>query len=152
MNRLQEIGAELAQELEIALPIWVEDSIRNIYQAWTGEWPQAMASEARLAGESCRTEIGPVVRELLESDVTLQQVNPMSVLRSASQYPTEVLRRNNVPHVQRDEYLEATFPEDVYGLTPTAFLDFGQAAHELGIAWGAAKAHSHLAQRRETKS
>ncbi|GIT68844.1 MAG: hypothetical protein Ct9H300mP26_5310 [Acidimicrobiales bacterium] len=49
MNRLQEIGAELAQELEIALPIWVEDSIRNIYQAWTGEWPQAMANEAQRA-------------------------------------------------------------------------------------------------------
>ena len=64
MNRLQEIGAELAQELEIALPIWGEDSIRMIYQAWTGEWPQAMANEAQLAGESCRTEIGPVVREL----------------------------------------------------------------------------------------
>ena len=152
MNRLQEIGSELAQELEVALPVWVEDSIRKVYQAWTGEWPQAIADEARLAGKSCRAEIRPAVRQLLESDVAMQQVNPMSILRRASRYPTEVLKQNDVPHVQRDEYLETAFPEDVYGLTPTAFLDFGKTSHELGIAWGAAKAHSHLAQRRETKS
>ena len=152
MNRLQEIGSELAQELEVALPVWVEDSIRNVYQAWTGEWPQVIADEARLAGESCRAEIGPLVRQLLEADVAQQQVNPMSILRGASQYPTEVLTRNSVPHVQRDEYLETTFPEDVYGLTPTAFLDFGKTSHELGIAWGAAKAYLHLTERRETNS
>jgi len=152
MNRLQEIGAELAQELEFALPTWVENSIHDIYQAWTGEWPVAIANEARLAGERCRTELGPDLRQLLESDISSQKINPMSILRRASQYSTEVLKRNHVPPVQRDEYLEDTFPGDVYGLTPTAFVDFGQTSHELGIAWGAAKAHAHLTQRRETKS
>ena len=44
------------------------------------------------------------------------------------------------------------FPDDAYGLTPTTFLDFGQTAHELGIAWGAAKAHTHLSKRREAQN
>ena len=150
MNQLQEIGAELAKEIEVSLPVWVENSTREIYQAWNGEWSREIADQARLAGERCATEILPVLRQLLESDIAAQQTNPMSILRRASQYPTEVLTLYGVPPVQRDDYLEATFPEDIYGLTPTAFLDFGQACHELGIAWGATKAHLHLTKRRET--
>ena len=152
MNQLQEIGAELAKELEAALPLWVESSIYEIYQAWKGEAPKEITDQAQLAGKRCVTELIPALRELLESDTALQQTNPMSILRRASQYPTQVLKQNQVPPVQRDEYLETTFPEDIYGLTPAAFLDFGQACHELGIAWGAAKAYLHLTERRETNS
>ena len=36
MNQLQEIGAELAKELEVSLPVWAENSTREIYQAWNG--------------------------------------------------------------------------------------------------------------------
>ena len=32
-------------------------------------------------------------------------------------------------------------------LSPGAFSDFGEAAHEAGLLWGAAKAHLHLRQR-----
>jgi len=149
MNRLQEIGAELVKELEVSLPIWVERSTREIYQAWKGEWPLEIADQARLAGERCVVEILPVLRELLESDIASQQTNPMSILRRASQYPTGLLQLYEVPPVQRDDYLETAFPEDIYGLIPTAFSDFGQGCHELGIAWGAAKAHIHLTERRE---
>ena len=33
MDPLQEIGVQLAQELEEAIPRWVESSVRDIYQA-----------------------------------------------------------------------------------------------------------------------
>ncbi len=90
--------------------------------------------------------------ELFEADVDRQIANPMSILRKAAVYPTEVLVGNEVPPVQRDEYSEVTFPQDIYDLTPAAFLDFGQRCHELGITWGAAKAHAHFARRREAES
>lgn len=150
MNELQKIGVALVKELEVSLPVWVEQSTREIYQAWKGEWPQEIADQARRAGERCATEILPVLRELMESDIAAQQTNPMSILRRASQYPTYVLKRYDVPPVQRDDYLETAFPQDVYSLIPAAFSDFGQKCHELGIAWGAAKAYIHLTERRET--
>mgnify|MGYP001145609119 CR=1 FL=1 len=149
MTVLTELGQELAQELEIALPGWVEARVRFIYQAWTLDWSEEIASDAQEAGKKCATEVGLRLRELLESGIEQQDTNPMSILRSATSYPTQVLKNYDVPPIERDDFLEDTFPDDVYGLTPTAFSDFGQTAQELGIAWGAAKAHTHLSKRRE---
>jgi hypothetical protein len=149
MTVLTELGQELAQELEIALPGWVEARVRFIYQAWTLDWSEEIASDAQEAGKKCATEVGLRLRELLESGIEQQDTNPMSILRSATSYPTQVLKNHDVPPIERDDFLEDTFPDDVYGLTPAAFSDFGQTAQELGIAWGAAKAHTHLSKRRE---
>ena len=152
MTVLTELGQELAQELEIALPGWVEARVRFIYQAWTLDWSEEIASDAQEAGKKCATEVGLRLRELLESGIEQQDTNPMSILRSATSYPTQVLKNYDVPPIERDDFLEDTFPDDVYGLTPAAFSDFGQNAHELGIAWGAAKAHTHLSRRREAQN
>ena len=45
MESLQEIGAQLGQELEKALPRWVEACVRKIYEASGGEWHQQIADE-----------------------------------------------------------------------------------------------------------
>ncbi|MDP7068191.1 MAG: hypothetical protein QF637_11250 [Acidimicrobiales bacterium] len=152
MNPLQEIGVQLAQELRDALPQWVETSVRNIYQAWGGDWHEQIAEDARIAGAQCVNDLMPAITASLQVDVEKQNTNPMSILRMAARYPTEVLSRIEIPPVQRDEYAKEAFPHDVYDLTPTAFLDFGQRCHELGITWGATKAHAHFAQRREGQS
>jgi len=152
MESLQEIGAQLGDELEKALPRWVEACVRKIYEASGGEWHQQIADETMDAGVKCAKDLMHELTNLFEADVEQQSPNPMSVLRKAAHYPTEVLVRNEVPPLQRDEYAESTFPQDIYDLTPTAFLDFGQRCHELGITWGAAKAHAHFARRREVES
>ena len=152
MNQLQEIGAQLAQELEKALPIWVEACVRRAYEASGGEWQQQIADETLSAGARCARALTQELSEILTADVEQQITNPMSVLRKAAMYPTEVLLRHETPPLQRDEYAEAAFPKDIYDLTPTAFLDFGQRCHELGITWGATKAHAHFAKRREVES
>ena len=152
MESLQEIGAQLGQELEKALPRWVEACVRKIYEASGGEWHQQIADETMDAGVKCAKDLLQELTHLLAADVEQQSPNPMSVLRKAALYPTEVLVRNEVPPLQRDEYAELTFPQDIYDLTPTAFLEFGQRCHELGITWGAAKAHAHFARRREVES
>ena len=152
MTALIELGQELAQELEIVLPRWVEARVRCIYQAWTSDWGEEIAHEAEEAGKKCAADLGLQLRELLESDIEQQDTNPMSILRGAANYPTQVLKNYDVPPVERDDFAENTFPDDLYGLTPAAFSDFGQNAHELGIAWGAAKAHTHFSRRRETQN
>ena len=152
MTVMNEVGRQLAQELEIALPGWVEASVRCIYRAWTHEWNQQIAREARGAGKRCAADIGKRLRDLLESDMDQQNTNPMSILREAVKYPTEVLKNHSVPPVERDEFAENNFPDDLYALTPTAFSDFGQTVHDLGIAWGAAKAHTHLSRRRQASN
>ena len=53
MNQMQEIGLELAGELEKALPLWVETQTKKIYEAWSGEWSDSIVAEARKAGEQC---------------------------------------------------------------------------------------------------
>ena len=147
MNQMQEIGLELAGELEKALPLWVETQTKKIYEAWSGEWSDSIAAEARTAGEQCCEQLLPLIRNLFESDFANQQTTPLAILRRAAEFPTQVLKSRGVGPVVRDEFAESNFPKDVYDLTPTAFLDFGPKAHDLGIAWGAAKAFMHLQQR-----
>ncbi len=152
MTPLQEIGAQLGKELEEALPRWVEACVRNTYEASGAQWHQQIADETSNAANKCVKELMQELTELFEADVDRQIANPMSILRKAAVYPTEVLVGNEVPPVQRDDYSEVTFPQDIYDLTPAAFLDFGQRCHELGITWCAAKAHAHFARRREAES
>jgi hypothetical protein len=71
------------------------------------------------------------------------------VIRKAVSFPTKVLRNNNVPEVIRDEFAIRNFPEDVYDLSPASFGDLNEELQELGIAWGAAKAHTHLERRKQ---
>jgi len=69
-------------------------------------------------------------------------------VRSAVVFPTEVLRAAGVPPVDRDEAARTMFPDDDYDLTPASFAELDPALTEVGIVWGAAKAHVHLARRR----
>ena len=88
------------------------------------------------------------VRHLLSLDVDAQRTNPLSVVRSAVRYPTEVLRSAGVPPVRRDEFAERAFPDDIYDLSPASFADVDPSLHEPGVVWGAAKAHIHLTRHR----
>ncbi len=100
------------------------------------------------AGRRCRDEVGAKVRELLHTDPDDQRGSPLALLRGGTRFATEVLRRLGVPPVQRDQFAESAFAEDVYDLSPASFADVDPALHEPGLMWGAAKAHIHLARRR----
>ena len=91
----------------------------------------------------------PDLRALLLTDIDNQFVSPLSVIRKAVSFPTKVLRNNNVPEVIRDEFAIRNFPKDVYDLSPASFGDLNEELQELGIAWGAAKAHTHLQRRKQ---
>jgi hypothetical protein len=144
-----EVTNELVQALESALPEWVIDCVEKISVAWEGQTRPQLLAEAEQAAKKCYDEVMPDLRALLLTDIDSQFVSPLSVIRKAVSFPTKVLRDNNVPEVNRDEFAIRNFPEDVYDLSPASFGDLNEELHVLGIAWGAAKAHTHLQRRKQ---
>jgi hypothetical protein len=144
-------GDALADAVQVALPGWAVRSVERIMLAWQDGGPvdPAVLANAASAGRRAATDVGAELRALLEVDIDRQRVNPLTVLRRAVRYPASVLAEAGVPPVVRDAQSERMFPDDAYGLSPATFADVDPSLHEPGIAWGAAKAHVHLARRRE---
>jgi hypothetical protein len=102
------------------------------------------------AGARARAEVGPRVRRLLALDIDEQRTNPLSLLRDAVRYPTDVLRAAGVPAVEgRDDFAVRAFPDDVYDLAPATWADVDPSLQDPGITWGAWKAYTHLSRRRD---
>lgn len=141
-------AAALAGGIEAHLGGWVVRCVETRLTEWSGEVRPEVRAAAERAGDRARVEVGPLVREALEIDIDDRPASPLSILRRAVRYPTEVLAAAGVPHVVRDDVDERLFPDDVYGLTPASFADVHPTLHEPGLAWGAAKAFVHLSRRR----
>ncbi len=144
---VEEAAELLADEVVAALPGWVERCVAEACER-TGVAPAGLGEQARAASERCAAEIGPPLRELLATDVDAQQTTPLSVLRSAVRYPTQVLADGGVAAPDRDDFDASRFPDDPYGLTPASFADIHPDLGPIGIAWGAAKAFEVLQRRR----
>jgi hypothetical protein len=141
-------AAALADAAVEALPGWVERCVEGRMVAFGGQVDAALRAAARQAGAAAAADVGARLRALLATDVDEQRTNPLSVLRSAARYPTEVLAAAGVPPVVRGAFDERAAPDDVYGLEPATWADIDPALHDLGTAWGAAKAFVVLARRR----
>src|SRR5438105_10741514 len=103
---MDEYSRSLLDQVRQVLPQWVEREVARIMVAWRGDMPREVADNARLAGERAGADIGSELMQLLELDIDEQRTNPLSVLRHAVRYPTEVLRAAGVPEVQRTEFDE----------------------------------------------
>lgn len=128
---IEEHATALADAIEAALPAWVR------------RCTERFGVDAGDAPERAAAELVPRIRALLQLDIDEQRTTPLSLLREAVPYPTEVLRRAGVAPVERDGNDRAMFPDDDYGLTPASFADFGDEVSSAGITWGAAKAWTH---------
>lgn len=144
---VDEAAALLADGAIAALPGWVERCVVEACER-AGVTAQELGELAQAAGEQCVAEIGPPLRDLLATDVDEQQTTPLSVLRDAVRFPTEVLADGGVPALERDDFDASRFPDDPYGLTPASFADIEPDLGPMGIAWGAAKAFEVLQRRR----
>lgn len=135
----------LADEIERALPAWVNAAVAA---RTGGTVPAELTDRVAGAGQEAAAEVGGQVRALLQLDIDQQWTNPLTLIRTAIRFPTEILRTAGVAEINRDEQARRFHPDDVYGLIPTSFADLGPQAHDLGLSWGAAKAHVHLRRRR----
>ena len=145
---LVDVGARLTEGVTRALPGWVRACVARVAGAYFGDVPEGVPDDAAVAGERAAVEVGAELAALLAGDVDAQWTNPLTVVRGAARFPTEVLRRAGVPPVVRDEFDERHFPYDDYDLVPRSFADLDPSLHELGIEWGARKAKAHLDRRR----
>lgn len=138
----------LAEGIEAAVPGWIERCVVERAEAWQPGLGEQLRPAAQEAGRAAAADVVPRVRALLATDVDEQAGNPLALLRSAVGHATAVLDAAGVPGVVRDEFAERAFPTDVYDLSPASFADVHPDLHELGLVWGAAKAHVVLARRR----
>ena len=141
-------GAALGDRVVAAVPGWVERRVRDLLVAFHGSADPPALEQAREAGRRAAEEVEPELRRLLAADVDRQWTNPLTVVRRAVRFPTEVLAAAGVPPVVREEYDEAHFPEDVYGLTPRTFTDLDPSLGDVALVWGAAKARASMVRHR----
>lgn len=88
------------------------------------------------------------VRLLLTTDIDEQRANPLAIVRSGLGPATMLLASLGSATIERDPFAVQAFPDDVYDLAPATFGDIDESLQELGLRWGAAKAHVHLSRRR----
>ena len=142
---LREHAAALADAIDDVLPAWVERCVRRRLTTMT----TAIRAEARQAGDDARREVGGAIRTLLvDTDIADQRANPLALLRTATRYPTLVLRNAGAPAVERDKFSRERFPDDDYDLTPANWSDVDPSLQDLGLTWGAAKAFVHKQRHR----
>lgn len=133
----------MSRAIVAALPTWVERCVRS-------RLPHAVPPDVmvatELAAEAARRQVGAEVEALLAQDIDEQRTTPLSLLRGAVRYPTEVLRSAGVPPRRRQGFDVERFPDDEYELTPANLADVDPELAELGLVWGAAKAWTHKAR------
>ena len=85
--------------------------------------------------------------DLMATDVDDQRTTPLTIFREAIREPTAWLRSHDVrsPGASAD----GGAPDDVYRLGPATWSDIDPALHEPGLRWGAWKAMTVLARRRD---
>jgi hypothetical protein len=145
---IEDYAGALTAAIEAALPGWVTGCVERVMRAWAGEVPPEVGRAAEEAGQTARTETGAAIRTLLAADIDEQRSTPLTLLRLAARYPTQVLRDAGVPPIERDPFKERAFPDDDYDLAPASLADVSPALTDLGITWGAAKAFEHKRRHR----
>jgi hypothetical protein len=139
---LAALGEALAAHVSAAVPAWVVRCVETRLPPSAPGRASVMA-QAEVAGLRARHEVAAELEVLLSADVDGQRSTPLAVVRGAVSYPTEVLRRAQVPPVTRDRFVTERFPDDPYGLTPASLQALDPALGDAAIAWGAAKAMAH---------
>lgn len=139
---LADLGAELATRVTTAVPAWVVRCVEARLSPGRADRARIL-DEAEEFGRRAQEDVAGKLRALLSADVDAQHSTPLEVVRVAVSYPTAVLRGAGVVPAPRDEFAEARFPDDPYGLTPASLKAVDPDLGDLAIAWGAAKAMAH---------
>lgn len=139
---------QLLDAVAAVLPGWLERSVIRTSIRLTGGCSQELRTAAAAMAARCAPSVMVSLEALLATDVDRQQSNPLSVLRGAVRYPTELLSDAGLQPVRRDEFAVRAFPHDIYGISPATWTDIDESLLEPGLIWGAWKAKTVLDRRR----
>ena len=135
---------------------WVERAVTTVVDAWGRLDAAARAAteaEARVAGERAAARVAAELRVFFAQDPDDQRTTPLAIVRSLRTEATETLAAAGIPPVVRDPFETRAFPDDLYGIVPTAITDLGD--QDLGgalLAWGLGKAQLLRARRNPGES
>ena len=155
--RLAEIANALVEGLERELQPWLQALVferlatapsSQVPTSGAGTDPTSIQRAVVATSTAVSDTIVDRVRTLLETDIDEQRANPLALVRSGLGPATDLLRELGVTPVQRDPFVEQSYPDDVFDLAPASFGDIHESLHEAGLMWGAAKAHVHISRRK----
>lgn len=144
VSQYRSFGLALGDAVVAAVSSW----LRGVFIARLG-------SDARLDERfddvvtQLEAELEDRFRRLATADIDEPISGPLEQIRRATSGATNLLRDLDASPVVRDEAVVALYPEDVFGIGPTAAMELGQEVHDASIAWGAAKAYLHLHHHRD---
>jgi hypothetical protein len=137
------LGAELAESIIAVIPDWVDRCVRRFLTDPNLELVRAAQHDAV-------AEVAAPLRALLSADIDDQRGTPLTVVRTAVQHPTQVLRVAGVEPLQRDPFAVRAFPDDLFELNPGNWSDIHESLAEPGLRWSVAKAYVHQQRHRAT--
>ncbi len=142
-------GIALADAVQAAMPTFVAGLLQDRATAVpTPDTSATVSAEVAKLGTTVTSSVDQALRAFLTSDVDTQRTTPLTIIRNHMAPVTEFLQSLNCEHATRDPFDESAFPADVFAVGPHAWADFGEAVHEAGLRWGAAKAMAHRQRHR----
>ncbi len=140
-----ELLASHARALLDALRINVERwAVNSLVSRSPADAHKRVQECADRISEQVRNSVLPDLASLLGADIDHQWTSPLEIVRTLVGPITSELQSLNVPAPKRDASSVALHPDDLYNIAPATFADVHPSLHDLGLAWGAAKAHVHL--------
>ena len=148
---MDQYSAALLAAVDSSFVAWLQNCAIDACVRSLGACSDDLATSARQMAEKARPIVVGELEQLLGLDPEQQRTNPLSVLRNAVNYPTDLLLANNVPPPVRSSFDTRVHPRDVYGLSPATWADVDQSLSEPGLIWGAWKAKTILDRRRSER-
>ncbi len=139
----------LAQGLSGSVERWALNAFVSRTPADAYESAQSGADQIK---NEVRDTVLPAVEQLLSTDIDHQWTSPLEIVRSLVGPITEALRESGAPLAVRNQSSVELRPDDLYNIAPATFAEIDPSLRDLGLAWGAAKAHVHLKRHRPPSS
>jgi len=143
--QLDEAPATLLTAARRVVPTWLRRLATQAYVRGGGD-PAVVAAELDRTVDAAADAALQRLAELLATDVDHQRTTPLSVFRDATVPVADLLRVHDVPPPAANPASPAT---DDYQLQPATWADIDPTLHEPGLTWGAWKAMTVLARRRD---
>ncbi len=137
------LSSELGRRLSEAIDPWLRRVVTEVVGAGAIDANPELGAMVELAARHAAADVGPVIRAELDRDADDQRANPLALARRAVPYATAVLVATGLEPVERDPVEVRARPDDLFELSPARFADIDPDLHDLGLAWGAARAMVH---------
>lgn len=132
-----------------AVPAWINTRLREVSIALSGTiHPELELAQSQLVS-AVTADVKRNLADLLATDVDIQNINPLQVLRDSTKVVADAMLKVGIPLPQRDQFEVRAMPNDIYAIGPLTWRDLGEDVHDAGITWGAWKAAVILSRRRD---